>query len=64
MVANFHVFHDLVADEPYDLWAADEGWEIDQFLFDNPELKRAPYVWLADFVGMQPMPDGGPPRRC
>jgi pimeloyl-ACP methyl ester carboxylesterase len=59
MVANFHVFHDLVDAEPYDLWAVDEGWEIDQFLFDNAELKRAPYVWLADFVGAQPMPDGG-----
>lgn len=60
MVANFHVFHDLVADEPYDLWAVDEGWDIDQYLFDNPELKRVPYVWLADFIGAQPMPDGGP----
>lgn len=62
MVANFHVFHDVVSDEPYDLWAADEGWEIDQFLFDNPELKTAPYAWLADFVGAQPMPDGGAPE--
>ena len=60
MVANFHVFHDVVAEQAYDLWAVDEGWEIDQFLFDNPELKRAPYVWLADFVGVQPMADGGP----
>jgi pimeloyl-ACP methyl ester carboxylesterase/predicted glycosyltransferase len=59
MVANFHVFLDLVADEPYDLWVADEGWEIDHFLFDNPELKRTPYAWLSDFVGMLPMPDGG-----
>ena len=58
MVANFHVFLDLVADEPYDLWVADEGWEIDHFLFDNPELKRTPYAWLSDFVGMLPMPDG------
>ncbi len=59
MVANFHVFHEVVTSQPYELWAADEGWEIDQFLFDNPELKRAPYAWLADFVGAQPMPDGG-----
>jgi pimeloyl-ACP methyl ester carboxylesterase/predicted glycosyltransferase len=59
MVANFHVFLDLVADEPYDLWVADEGWEVDHFLFDNPELKRTPYAWLSDFVGMLPMPDGG-----
>lgn len=64
MVANFHVFHDVVSDEPYDLWVADEGWEIDQFLFDNPELKTAPYAWLADFVGAQPMPDGGAPEAA
>jgi pimeloyl-ACP methyl ester carboxylesterase/UDP:flavonoid glycosyltransferase YjiC (YdhE family) len=59
MVANFMVFHDLVADEPYDLWIADEGWDIDHFLFDNPELKRTAYAWLTDFVGWLPMPEGG-----
>jgi pimeloyl-ACP methyl ester carboxylesterase/predicted glycosyltransferase len=59
MVANFHVFHDLVSDEAYDLWIVDEGWDIDHFLFDNPELKTAPYAWLTDFVGMLPMADGG-----
>jgi pimeloyl-ACP methyl ester carboxylesterase/predicted glycosyltransferase len=59
MVANFHVFSDLVADEHYDLWIADEGWEIDHFLFDNPELKCTSYAWLSDFVGMVPMTDGG-----
>lgn len=59
-VANFHVFCDLVTDEPYDLWVADEGWEVDTFLFDNPELKHTAYAWLTDFVGMIPMPDGGP----
>jgi len=59
MVANFMVFHDLVCDEPYDLWIADEGWDIDHFLFDNPELKRTAYAWLTDFVGWLPMPEGG-----
>jgi pimeloyl-ACP methyl ester carboxylesterase len=59
MVANFMVFHDLVCDEPYDLWIADEGWDVDHFLFDNPELKRTAYAWLTDFVGWLPMPEGG-----
>jgi pimeloyl-ACP methyl ester carboxylesterase/predicted glycosyltransferase len=59
MVANFMVFHDLVCDEPYDLWIADEGWDVDHFLFDNPELKRTSYAWLTDFVGWLPMPEGG-----
>ena len=58
-VANFMVFHDLVRQEPFDLWIADEAWEVDYFLHENPELKRAPYVWLTDFVGVLPMPAGG-----
>ena len=59
MVANFMVFHDLVQDEHYDLWVGDEAWEIDYFLHENPEEKRAPYVWLTDFIGWLPMADGG-----
>jgi pimeloyl-ACP methyl ester carboxylesterase/UDP:flavonoid glycosyltransferase YjiC (YdhE family) len=57
--ANFMVFHDLVRAEPFDVWIADEAWEVDYFLHENPELKTAPYVWLTDFVGVVPMPDGG-----
>jgi UDP:flavonoid glycosyltransferase YjiC (YdhE family) len=57
--ANFMVFHDLVREEPYDVWIADEAWEVDYFLHENPELKTAPYVWLSDFVGVLPMPGGG-----
>jgi pimeloyl-ACP methyl ester carboxylesterase/predicted glycosyltransferase len=60
MVANFMVFRDLTSDEPYDLWIADEGWDVDHFLFENPELKRTAYAWLTDFVGWLPVPEGGP----
>jgi hypothetical protein len=60
LLANFGVFADLVEAQPYDLWVGDEAWEVDYFLHENPELKRAPYVWLTDFVGWLPMPDGGP----
>jgi pimeloyl-ACP methyl ester carboxylesterase/predicted glycosyltransferase len=59
LVANFMVFHDLVSERHYDLWIADEGWEIDYYLHENPEQKRAAYVWLTDFVGWLPMADGG-----
>ena len=59
MLSNFMVFHDLVADQHYDLWVADEGWDVDYYLHENPELKRSAYAWLTDFVGMLPMPDGG-----
>ena len=59
LISNFMVFADLVRDEPYDLWVGDEAWDIDYFLHENPELKRAPYAWMTDFVGWLPMPDGG-----
>jgi pimeloyl-ACP methyl ester carboxylesterase/predicted glycosyltransferase len=55
MTANFMTFADVVEREPYDLWVGDEGWDLDYFLHENPELKRAPYVFLTDFIGMLPM---------
>jgi hypothetical protein len=59
LVSNFMVFHDLVESEQYDLWIGDEAWELDYYLHENPELKRANYAWLTDFVGWLPMEDGG-----
>jgi pimeloyl-ACP methyl ester carboxylesterase/predicted glycosyltransferase len=63
LVSNFMVFDDLVRDEHFDLWVGDEAWDIDYFLHENPELKRAPYAWMTDFVGWLPMPDGGGRER-
>ena len=59
LCANFMLFHDVVRDDPYDLWIGDEAWEIDYYLHENPEEKRAAYAWLTDFVGWLPMEDGG-----
>ena len=59
LLANFMLFDDLVREEQYDLWIGDEAWELDYYLHENPELKRAAYVWLTDFVGWLPMQDGG-----
>ncbi len=59
LLANFMVFHDVVRDEPYDLWIGDEAWELDYYLHENPELKTAAYAWLTDFVGWLPTPEGG-----
>jgi pimeloyl-ACP methyl ester carboxylesterase/predicted glycosyltransferase len=59
LVANFMVFHDAVRDGDYDLWIGDEAWEVDYYLHENPEEKRAAYVWLTDFVGWLPTEDGG-----
>jgi predicted glycosyltransferase len=59
LVANFMLFDDVVREEQYDLWIGDEAWELDYYLHENPELKRAAYVWLTDFVGWLPQEDGG-----
>jgi predicted glycosyltransferase len=59
LVANFMVIHDVVASGAYDLVVGDESWELDYELHENPELKRTAFVWMTDFVGWLPMPDGG-----
>jgi predicted glycosyltransferase len=58
LVANFMVFHDLVREQRYDLWIGDEAWELDYYLHENPREKRAPFVWLTDFVGVLPVDSG------
>jgi predicted glycosyltransferase len=57
------LFHDVVRDQRYDLWIGDEAWELDYYLHENPREKRAPFVWLTDFVGFLPMDDGGERER-
>ncbi|CUR58198.1 Alpha/beta hydrolase fold protein [metagenome] len=59
LVNNFHVFHDAVEEQHYDLVIGDEAWDVDYYLHENPELKRFAFAWLTDFVGWLPMPDGG-----
>jgi predicted glycosyltransferase len=59
LVNNFMVFDDLVERESFDIWLGDEAWDLDHFLHEHPDLKRAPFVWMTDFVGWVPMPDGG-----
>jgi pimeloyl-ACP methyl ester carboxylesterase/predicted glycosyltransferase len=59
LVSNFMVFADVVAERDYDLVVADEAWDVDYFLHENPELKRFAFAWMTDFVGWLPMPDGG-----
>jgi pimeloyl-ACP methyl ester carboxylesterase/predicted glycosyltransferase len=63
LVNNYMVFHDLVRQQNYDLVVGDEAWDIDYFLHENPEQKQTAYVWMTDFVGWLPMPDGGERER-
>ncbi len=59
MVNNFMVFDELPESEHDDLVVADEAWDVDHFLHQNPRLKRSAYAWFTDFVGWLPMPDRG-----
>jgi pimeloyl-ACP methyl ester carboxylesterase/predicted glycosyltransferase len=59
LVANFMLFHDVVAEGEYDLVIGDEAWDVDYFLHENPEIKRTAFAWMTDFVGWLPMPSGG-----
>src|SRR6478672_8883021 len=59
LVNNFMVFHDAVTQGEYDLVIGDEAWDVDYYLHENPELKTTAFVWMTDFVGWLPMPDGG-----
>jgi pimeloyl-ACP methyl ester carboxylesterase/predicted glycosyltransferase len=59
LVANFMIFQEVVEEGLYDLVISDEAWDIDHFWHENPELKRGSHVWMTDFVGYLPMPDGG-----
>jgi len=59
LVANFMIFQEVVDEGNYDLVLSDEAWDIDHFWHENPELKRGSHVWMTDFVGFVPMPDGG-----
>ena len=59
LINNFMVFDDVVREGRYDLVVGDEAWDVDYYLHENPRQKRAAYVWLTDFVGWIPMPDGG-----
>lgn len=60
LLANFMVLQDVLDDEHFDLVVADEAWDYDHYLHENPELKRSAVAWLTDFVGWLPMPEGGP----
>jgi pimeloyl-ACP methyl ester carboxylesterase/predicted glycosyltransferase len=61
MVNNFHVYLEAMEAKKYDLVIADEGWEVDFFLHEHPEHKRAPFVWTTDLVGMMPTAEPGEP---
>jgi hypothetical protein len=48
-------FKEVSAKHPYDLLIGDESYEIDAALAEQPELKKAPFVMIYDFVGLDAM---------
>ena len=48
-------FEEVSAKYPYDLLIGDETYEIDAALDKRPELKKAPFVMIYDFVGLDAM---------
>jgi pimeloyl-ACP methyl ester carboxylesterase/UDP:flavonoid glycosyltransferase YjiC (YdhE family) len=61
--ANYMLFDEVVRETPYDLWVGDESWEVDHFLHENPDHKRAPYVFTTDVVGFLPVDPQNDPRE-
>jgi predicted glycosyltransferase len=59
LIKNFMVFQEAMEEGDYDLVIADEAWDIDHYWHEHPDLKRAALIWLTDFVGWVPMPEGG-----
>ncbi|WP_209428015.1 alpha/beta hydrolase [Pararhodobacter sp. SW119] len=59
LIKNFMVFQETVEEGGYDLVIADEAWDIDHYWHEHPGLKKSAMVWLTDFVGWVPMPEGG-----
>ncbi|WP_281887063.1 alpha/beta fold hydrolase [Agromyces rhizosphaerae] len=59
LVHNFMVFDEVAQRGEYDLIIADESWEVDHYLHENPNLKRGALAWMTDFVGYLPIPERG-----
>jgi len=59
LLANFMIFQEVLEEGNHDLVLGDEAWDIDHFWHENPELKQGSHVWMTDFVGYLPMPEGG-----
>jgi len=48
-------FKEVYTKHPYELLIGDESYEITMALRDQPGLKRAPFVMIYDFVGLDAM---------
>jgi predicted glycosyltransferase len=52
---NVALFHAIMARERFDVVVGDETYEISLSLKENPALKKAPFVMMFDFVGLDSM---------
>jgi UDP-N-acetylglucosamine:LPS N-acetylglucosamine transferase len=52
---NVEVFAEITSREQFDLTIGDETYEIAVALGKNPKLKKAPFVMIYDFIGLDAM---------
>lgn len=52
---NFEVFAQITHENEFDLVVGDETYEISVGLNKKPDLKRAPYIMIFDFIGLDAM---------
>ena len=52
---NFEVFRRVVNNQKFDLYIGDESYEISNGLRKNINLKKAPYITIFDFLGLDSM---------
>jgi UDP-N-acetylglucosamine:LPS N-acetylglucosamine transferase len=50
--SNGALFKQIVNNRRYDLVIGDESFEVSYILNKEPELKKWPFVWMLDFIGM------------
>lgn len=52
---NVEIFKQVIGREQFDVVICDETYEISVALEENPRLKKAPFVMIYDFVGLDSM---------
>jgi UDP-N-acetylglucosamine:LPS N-acetylglucosamine transferase len=53
--SNVEIFKNVLNQNQFDLVVGDETYEISVAVKKNPNIKKAPYIVIYDFIGMLPM---------
>ena len=55
MKQNFEVFHNVIENNRFYIVIGDETFEVYRNFRKNPSCKKAPFVFISDVIGMEPM---------